>query len=411
MADEEMLLLSGSTEKQLNKGRRRKIRPSEWTDNKNKALRNAGKPFRNRKGTFVPGKCASEKTKIKFNVDISDKRGTRHNRPRAVSFDVKELVRDHISSMPAKESQYSRSTSSKLYLSSERCVERMYGLFKASHSNIKCSRSLYRDIFRSEFKLRFGPPRSDSYSYFNELCIHLVAAETEDEQKRINISQPLNSKFLVSGHKSGISTCYMDKEDFTDLSAIEGMFKKQPDLKITSFHWIQFSSEEPNTVRTRVSRNNLQPWHSYVIRPLPRGRKYLCPLPTVLPQLYEEAIAIKKAKNKGLARHVQINVKMRHAFKSRIAQGIMRLKRGEYGAEPKCNDPAGKRTRFAWVGDEQSDHHTTTAPIRRSNYQHKPGAVLHYRAGGTGDSRENPPTNDTVRHESHLRKTGDPAGD
>ncbi|KAJ8883606.1 hypothetical protein PR048_015450 [Dryococelus australis] len=43
---------------------------------------------------------------------------------------------------------------------------------------------------------------------------------------------------------------YIDKEDFIDLSDIEGMFKMQPGFKIRSFHWIQFSSEEPNTVRT-----------------------------------------------------------------------------------------------------------------------------------------------------------------
>ncbi|KAJ8867714.1 hypothetical protein PR048_031517 [Dryococelus australis] len=293
MADEKTLLLTGSAEKQLNKGRTRKIRLSEWKDNKNKALRNSGKPYGNRKGTFVPGKCAPERKKMKFNLDISDKRGTHHNRPRAVSFDVKELVRDHISSMPAQESHYSRSTSGKLYLTSKLCVERMYDLFKESRPNIKCSCSLYRDIFRSEFKLRFGPPRSNSCSYCDELYIHLVAAETEDEQKRI-MYHPKQWLEVIVNASPAFSAYYMDKEDFIDLSAIEGMFKKQSDLKITSFHWIQFSSEEPNTVRTRVSHNILQPWHSYVTRPLPRGRKHLRPPPTVLPQLYEEAIALKK---------------------------------------------------------------------------------------------------------------------
>ncbi|KAJ8874385.1 hypothetical protein PR048_025234 [Dryococelus australis] len=332
----------------------------------------------------------------------------------------------------------------------------MYDLFKESHPNIKYSRSLYRDIFRSEFNLTFCPPRSESCSYCDELYIHLVAAETEEEQKRISAQSTLqhrkaktaykvlhedvvmycsvqhfiiplcftynqfvhnmgtkkpfifvwnesvaklgssgvtacilkytemhfeplkvgetvslvvwsdrriaqnnnwrcvalyhyliekkyfttiDQKFLVSGHcfllcdrdfalierrkkkKSTVyhskqwlevivnaspafSAYYMDKENFIDLSAIEGMFKKQPDFKITSFHWIQFSSEERNTVQTRVSHNTLQPCHSYVTRPLPRGRKHLRPLSTVLPQLYEEAIAIKKAKKKKLARHM-----------------------------------------------------------------------------------------------------------
>ncbi|KAJ8876707.1 hypothetical protein PR048_021154 [Dryococelus australis] len=119
---------------------------------------------------------------MKFNLDISDKRGTHHNRPRAVSFDVKELVRDHISSMPAQESHYLRSTSIKLYLSSELCVERM-------------------DIFRSEFKLIFGPPRPDSCSYCDELYIHLVAAETEDEQKGISAQSTLHHRMAETAYK------------------------------------------------------------------------------------------------------------------------------------------------------------------------------------------------------------------
>lgn len=43
-------------EKQLNKGRKRKINISEWKDNKRKALRNSGKEYVSRKGTVVPGK-------------------------------------------------------------------------------------------------------------------------------------------------------------------------------------------------------------------------------------------------------------------------------------------------------------------------------------------------------------------
>ncbi|KAJ8895731.1 hypothetical protein PR048_001069 [Dryococelus australis] len=320
-------------------------------------------------------------TKMKFNLDISDKRGTHHNHPHAVSFDVKELVRDHISSMPAQESHYSRYTSSKLYLSSQLCVERMYDLFKDRYPNIECLHNLYRDILRCEFKLRFVPPQSDSCSYCDELYIHLVAAKTEDEQKRISAQSTLHHRkaekvlhedvvmskskphicctlhryaigivlsntlsFLYSStynqcvynmgtekpfmfvwnesvakcvgeirrlvvcsdrciaqnhnwwctalyhylivkkyfttidHKflglcpdckkkctvyhpkqwledivnpnPAFSAHYMDKEDFFGLSAIEGMFKNLPNVKITSFNWIQFSSEEPNTVRT-----------------------------------------------------------------------------------------------------------------------------------------------------------------
>ncbi|KAJ8897504.1 hypothetical protein PR048_002851 [Dryococelus australis] len=150
-----------------------------------------------------------------FNLDIYDKRGTYHNRPPAVSFDVKELVRNHISSMPPQESHYSRSTSSKLYLSSELCVERMYDLFKKIHHYIKCSCSLYRDIFRSEFKLRFGPPRPDSCSYCDEIYIHLVATETDDEQKRISAQSTLHHRKAETAYEVLHEDVVMSKSNTT----------------------------------------------------------------------------------------------------------------------------------------------------------------------------------------------------
>ncbi|KAJ8893422.1 hypothetical protein PR048_006013, partial [Dryococelus australis] len=77
----------------------------------------------------------------------------------------------------------------------------MYDIFKESHPNIKCLCSSYRNIFRSEFKLRFGPPRSDSCSYCHELYIHLVAAEIEDEQKRISAQSTLHHRKAETAYK------------------------------------------------------------------------------------------------------------------------------------------------------------------------------------------------------------------
>ncbi|KAJ4435948.1 hypothetical protein ANN_18571 [Periplaneta americana] len=279
--------VSISAEKQLNKGRKRKINIHEWKDNKNKALRNAGKPYMSRKGHFVPGKCVSEmitvcrchnqcgeilpdmkkqlfqnfykltydeqsrflvgcmtleevkrreveenisrrhatfkyklctngktynvckktlldvfnissrrvqtlQLKIKNNLDVSDMRGKHFNRPHAVTYDVKQLVRNHIESMPAEESHYSRSVSQKRYISLELSLEKMYDLFKETNPSVKCSRSIYRDIFRSEFKLRFGAPRSDSCAYCDEMYIQLVTADTEELEKKITAQSTLH---------------------------------------------------------------------------------------------------------------------------------------------------------------------------------------------------------------------------
>ncbi|KAJ4428795.1 hypothetical protein ANN_25788 [Periplaneta americana] len=123
--------------------------------------------------------------KIENNLDVSDMRGKHFNRPHAVTYDVKQLVRNHIESMPAEESHYSRFVSQKPYISSELSLEKMYDLFKETNPNVKCSRSIYRDIFRSEFKLRFGAPRSDSCAYRDEMYIQLVITDTEELDKKI----------------------------------------------------------------------------------------------------------------------------------------------------------------------------------------------------------------------------------
>ncbi|KAJ4433927.1 hypothetical protein ANN_16245 [Periplaneta americana] len=60
MAEVGKQAVSFSAEKQLNKGRKRKINIHEWKDDNNKALRNAGKPYMSRKEYFVSGKCVSE---------------------------------------------------------------------------------------------------------------------------------------------------------------------------------------------------------------------------------------------------------------------------------------------------------------------------------------------------------------
>ncbi|KAJ8889806.1 hypothetical protein PR048_009310 [Dryococelus australis] len=123
----------------------------------------------------------------------------------------------------------------------------------------------------------------------------------DTRQIAVAVYHPKQWLEVIVNASPAFSAYYIDKEDFIHLSSIGGMFKKQPDFKITSFHWIQFSSEEPNTVRTRVSHNTLQPWHSYVIRLLPRERKHLRPLPTVLPQLYEEAWEIPEETRQPVA--------------------------------------------------------------------------------------------------------------
>ncbi|KAJ8876011.1 hypothetical protein PR048_023919 [Dryococelus australis] len=281
MADEETLLLSGSAEKQLNNGCRRKIRLSEWKDNNNKALRNAGKPYRNRKGTFYQGH--SEGNSSLFGPPLSD------------SCSYCDELYIHLVAAETEDEQKRISVQSKLH---QRKSETAY---KVLHKDVIMSKSnptyavLCIDMQQKYFSTIDQKFLVSGHSF---LSCDRDFALIESTKKKSTVYHPKQWLEVIVNGSPAFSAYYTDREDFIDLFAIDGMFKKQPDFKITYFHWIQFSSEEPNTVRTRVNHNILQPWHSYVIRPFLRGRKHLRPLPTVLPQLYEEAKALKKVKKK-----------------------------------------------------------------------------------------------------------------
>lgn len=71
MADDARVVLSSSGIKQLNKGKKRKVNPSEWKDNKRKQLRAAGQEYMTRKGVLVPAKQAPNSVSgITFYVTI-----------------------------------------------------------------------------------------------------------------------------------------------------------------------------------------------------------------------------------------------------------------------------------------------------------------------------------------------------
>lgn len=108
-----------------------------------------------------------------------DKRGTHNTRPHAALVNVNQLIRDHINSFPQELSHYSRKRSSKECLSPDLTVQKMYELFKQKHPNIDISCTKYRKIFRADFNLRFGNPRSDTCKVCDQNFIRLKLAHTE----------------------------------------------------------------------------------------------------------------------------------------------------------------------------------------------------------------------------------------
>lgn len=77
-------------------------------------------------------------------------------------------------------------------MSSDLNLCKLYRSFKNKYPDIKVSKRIYRNIFRSDFKLRFGYPRSDTCKQCDFFYNKLVAADTEEERKKIEIDSKLH---------------------------------------------------------------------------------------------------------------------------------------------------------------------------------------------------------------------------
>lgn len=144
--------------------------------------------------------------KLKFDKTLSDGRGL-HNHHRTVTDDTKDIIRQHISSFPLQENHYSRSQSKKNCLNPNLTVKRMWRLFLIKYPDTGVTLHMYRDIFNSDFNLRFGVPRSDTCAYCDRLYIKLLAATNESE--RIHIER--ESQF----HHSKADLAYKSLADDT----------------------------------------------------------------------------------------------------------------------------------------------------------------------------------------------------
>jgi len=99
-----------------------------------------------------------------------DGRGTHLNRPHRIEEDTKEQIRAHIREFPKYESHYTRNIGDL----ENRCLEphlslaKMYRLYVERMNQQAAPQSkfwLYRHIFYTEFKLKFGMPKLDCCDY------------------------------------------------------------------------------------------------------------------------------------------------------------------------------------------------------------------------------------------------------
>lgn len=101
-----------------------------------------------------------------------------------------DLIKTHIQSFPMVPSHYCRKDTNYKYLSSDLNIRKMYQLFKSycCDNNLPPAKEwLYRDIFNTEFQLKFHSPRKD----ICDSCFRFSQATT-DEKDELKHSQDLH---------------------------------------------------------------------------------------------------------------------------------------------------------------------------------------------------------------------------
>lgn len=128
--------------------------------------------------------------KIKGGKSCSDERGIHKNRPHAITDNTKQQIREHINSFPRQESHYSRNKTKNEFLCPDLNLAKMFRLFQEKFPNI--NRRIYEDVFRSDFNLKFGIPRSDTCKYCHGLFIKLISADSDEKRKEIETESRLH---------------------------------------------------------------------------------------------------------------------------------------------------------------------------------------------------------------------------
>lgn len=132
---------------------------------------------------------------MSLDQSFGDGRG-KHENHRKISEEIKELIRNHIKSFPARESHYSRRKNKrKVYLSSDLNVSKMVRLFREKYPDVEIKDWLYHDIFNYEFNISFGSPRTDicdTCESFQKKIKEAEATGNEEEIKKVKSQHELH---------------------------------------------------------------------------------------------------------------------------------------------------------------------------------------------------------------------------
>ena len=176
---------------------------------------------------FGPKRLQVLRQKIKASVTSvePDKRGKHGNQPR-VNEDLRQLVKDHIQSFPARSSHYSRADNhGRLYLSADLSIVRLYRNFLEKHDseyvkleeeNLRLkmlhkpllklrkplvSQHFYHDIFVNDYNIHFGYPRTDTCSTCDSLRIKISEAAADVVKQNFMSRNPMEKNGHVVMYK------------------------------------------------------------------------------------------------------------------------------------------------------------------------------------------------------------------
>ncbi|GFO24139.1 vitamin B12-dependent ribonucleotide reductase [Plakobranchus ocellatus] len=95
-----------------------------------------------------------------------DGRGKHTSRLSKMFDELKQRIRDHISSFRGRQSLYSQERTRRLHLPADLNIHKMFLVIKEKHSDDSLPYESYRTIFKTEFNISFGYPRSDTCDQF-----------------------------------------------------------------------------------------------------------------------------------------------------------------------------------------------------------------------------------------------------
>ncbi|KAJ8937978.1 hypothetical protein NQ314_011640 [Rhamnusium bicolor] len=128
----------------------------------------------------------------------SENRG-KHNKHKVVPDDIKNGIREHISSIPKIESHYTRAHSEKVYIEGGKTITQLYRDYRTeceeSEKPFGCL-TMYRKIFNYEYNIAFFIPKKDQ-------CQTCVCYENSNEQEKLELQNQYTSH-LKEKHLSRI---------------------------------------------------------------------------------------------------------------------------------------------------------------------------------------------------------------